>query len=305
MRRHLTWGRFFTPADLVGCHTWRDRGEEEGEHDHDFHEIVLITAGSGIHHLAGGDVALARGSFAIMQPGSWHQYRDGRGLAGLDCCFTLEGVRRFMPGLLDDAAVMALLAAASGSAARHGVVSGRLESTAFAGCCDAFLQLANLNDRLEPELRIERLGRFLVAMARLAHAAAAELGSADRRRPPHASTVATARLLDADLARAWTVSELAAAAKLDASALTRHFRRTFGLPPLAYLNQRRAERAAYLLVASADPIGAVGAAVGWFDPNYFARRFRAAMGLTPSSYRFRFRDAGRSGAVPPKQRPGQ
>lgn len=290
MRRHFTWGRYFTPADLVGAHTWRDRQDAEGEHDHDFHEIVLITGGSGVHHLAAGDVALARGSFAVMQPGSWHAYRDGRGLCGLDCCFTLEGVRRFMPGLLDNAAMMALLAAANGAAARHGVVSGRLGRESIPGCLEAFRQLAALNDRLEPELRIERLGRFLIAMARLAHAAAAELGAAERYRPPHPSTVTTARMIDADLARAWTVPELAAAAALDPSALTRHFRRTYGVAPLAYLNQRRAERAAYLLVASSEPVGVVGAEVGWFDPNYFARRFRSALGMTPSSYRFRFRE---------------
>lgn len=293
MPSHLTWARFFTPADVVGCHAWARRDGSFEAHDHDFHELVLITGGRAVHRFAHQEQALARGSFAVIAPGAWHAYEQGRGLYGIDCAFTLAGLKRWMPGLLDDPLVSALLVHAPAAAGRHGVLTGALAPAAFARCRPAFAALAELNDRLEPELRPERLGRFLVALGRLAHAIAPELTGRERRHDPHPAAAATARRLESDLARAWTVAELAAAAHLDPSGLTRHFRRAYGMPPLAWLNQRRAERVAYLLVAGDQAIGAAGAEVGWFDPNYAARRFRAAFGLSPSAYRFRFRDRGR------------
>jgi AraC-like DNA-binding protein len=33
------------------------------------------------------------------------------------------------------------------------------------------------------------------------------------------------------------------------------------------------------------PIALVGKQVGWHDPNYFARRFRAAFGISAREYR--------------------
>jgi AraC family L-rhamnose operon transcriptional activator RhaR len=53
----------------------------------------------------------------------------------------------------------------------------------------------------------------------------------------------------------------------------------------------RTERAAEMLARSSLPIARVGAAVGWDDPTYFARRFKTMVGLTPLEYRRRNRPA--------------
>ncbi|GAA5186537.1 hypothetical protein GCM10023322_33000 [Rugosimonospora acidiphila] len=71
--------------------------------------------------------------------------------------------------------------------------------------------------------------------------------------------------------------------------LGRLFTQHVGLAPMNFLARTRAERAALLLTHSTLPAAQVGAAVGWADPTYFARRFRALVGLTPSEYRQRSR----------------
>ncbi|MFE1835718.1 helix-turn-helix domain-containing protein [Streptomyces sviceus] len=58
-----------------------------------------------------------------------------------------------------------------------------------------------------------------------------------------------------------------------------------GVPPLAYLSQHRVEIAASLLLHTDQ---SVATAVGWPDPNCFARRFRLQFGLRPSTYRSTF-----------------
>ena len=103
----------------------------------------------------------------------------------------------------------------------------------------------------------------------------------------HPAVAATVALLEADLAEPWRLDDLAEAVNLDPAYLSRLFRRHTGLSPLGFLARLRAERAATLLVHTTLPAARVGAAVGWDDPTYFARRFRSLVGSTPSEYRAR------------------
>ena len=48
-----------------------------------------------------------------------------------------------------------------------------------------------------------------------------------------------------------------------------------------YLARLRAERAAAMLVSTDLPVAVVGTEVGWPDPAYFSRRFRASFGVSP------------------------
>ena len=44
---------------------------------------------------------------------------------------------------------------------------------------------------------------------------------------------------------------------------------------MAWLDQLRGEAAARLLVQTDLPVSEIGRTVGWTDPNYASRRFRA------------------------------
>ena len=96
------------------------------------------------------------------------------------------------------------------------------------------------------------------------------------------------RMLETDLARHWTLADLAAGPHLTAGHLVRLFNEATGLPPMAYLARIRAEHAAVLLLHTDEPITSIGRTVGWSDQNYFARRFKAHYGLSATAYRKRF-----------------
>jgi AraC family transcriptional regulator, L-rhamnose operon transcriptional activator RhaR len=95
-------------------------------------------------------------------------------------------------------------------------------------------------------------------------------------------------MLEADIARAWTLTALAVELHLTPGYLVRLFKAATGLPPMAYLAQLRAEHAAVLLLHSDDSVTHIGRAVGWPDQSSFARRFRAHYGLSATTYRKRF-----------------
>jgi AraC-like DNA-binding protein len=80
------------------------------------------------------------------------------------------------------------------------------------------------------------------------------------------------------------LAEVAAAAQLSTFYFLRTFKRATGMPPHAYLNQIRLERARELLRAG-EPPAQVALATGFADQSHLTRRFKGAFGLTPSQYR--------------------
>ena len=67
--------------------------------------------------------------------------------------------------------------------------------------------------------------------------------------------------------------------------LCRCFVRTFGMPPLRYLQLAKIERAKRLLVAGGATVAEVANTLGYRDASHFSRVFRTATGATPSRWK--------------------
>ncbi|WP_017600224.1 AraC family transcriptional regulator [Nocardiopsis lucentensis] len=80
-----------------------------------------------------------------------------------------------------------------------------------------------------------------------------------------------------------TLEELAARVGMGPFALTRAFRAAHGLPPHAYLNQLRIDRARSLL-RSGRRVGEVAAEVGFADQPHLTRHFKRHLGVPPGTY---------------------
>ena len=92
--------------------------------------------------------------------------------------------------------------------------------------------------------------------------------------------------IDAHCEQDLGLDDLASLAGTDRFRLTRAFSAAYGLPPHAYLVQRRLNRARTLLATGETP-AAVAAATGFADQSHFGRWFRRAFGMTPADYRRR------------------
>lgn len=92
-----------------------------------------------------------------------------------------------------------------------------------------------------------------------------------------------------DLARAWTIDDLAALAHLSPSQLFRRFKDTIGTTPMDWLRHERINQAKRLLVEPGAKVSAVSAHCGYPDPYHFSRDFRRLTGYTPTKFR---RDGG-------------
>ncbi len=84
---------------------------------------------------------------------------------------------------------------------------------------------------------------------------------------------------------------------LGPSALRRAWARQLRVPPLRYRQEALLRLACRALVDSDRRIGDIASSLGFTDPLYFARRFRAFTGSTASAYRQRWRRDVASGQV--------
>ena len=93
----------------------------------------------------------------------------------------------------------------------------------------------------------------------------------------------------ADLARDWSLDDLAHVAGTSRATLGRRFAEEVGEPPALYLARARMQEAARLLRTSDDGLAAVASAVGYASEFAFNRAFRRVLGEPPGAYRERVR----------------
>ena len=255
-------------------------------HFHEFYELALVVEGTGLHVSGGGDQRVGRGSVVFVAPGLSHGWRMGEGLVVYNCMLRVEAADFDLPWARRDEWLGQLFGPPGVEPIQPALVT--IEESALQDC---LTHLDAIRERPSSE-RSEAydLGHLLLALDVLARCF-------DREQPervavdPLASPLVAAAvdLLDRDLQRRWTLEMLAGRLYVGTYHLVRQFNRWVGLPPIAYLNRRRAERAANLLATTDAPIGSIGAEVGWPDPSQFSRRFRQHMEMSPRTYRARSR----------------
>jgi AraC family L-rhamnose operon transcriptional activator RhaR len=258
-------------------------------HSHSFVEIAFAAGGHGTHNCLTGRRELRTGDVILLRPGVWHGYEDCRELKIYNCCFSSELLRRELAWTREDPLLGYLLWSGPYSSAGRGMLTISLDPRALANCLIHLDALAELRHRPPERHRGDIVGRLALLFSQLGQAVLTSdrlpLGQPG---PAHPAVGRAMRLLDADLARRWTLTDLADELHLTPGHLVRLFKAATGLPPMAYLAQLRAEHAAVLLLHSSEPITGIGRAVGWPDQNHFARRFKAHYGISATSYRKQF-----------------
>ncbi|HZR51116.1 MAG TPA: AraC family transcriptional regulator [Streptosporangiaceae bacterium] len=267
-------------------------------HTHSFVEIAFAVRGAAIHNCLAGRRPVRRGDVILLRPGVWHGYEQCGPVEMYNCCFSSELLRRELAWTREDPLLGYLLWAGPYSPAGRGVLMTSLSPDVFDECLTHLDALAALRHEPVERHRGDIVGRLALLFSQLGQAVDGEL--VDEARPAGSAGTAglagsarpaighAMRLLEADLARQWTLSDLAGELHLTPGHLVRLFKAATGLPPMAYLAQLRAEHAAVLLLHSDEPVTSIGRAVGWADQNYFARRFKAHYGLSATTYRKRF-----------------
>ncbi len=256
-------------------------------HDHDFLEIEIVEQGTAEHVTIRGREAVGVGHIAILHPGHWHGYDRPRGLALCDIYCDTRLFARELSWMAADPLLAALVPPpmVRNDRERRRASQGIITIAADAPLLAQVRRLARAIARTAaatPLPRARLIGHLLLLLDLLAAQAPVRTLSAQRMD----SRVAVAQAaLSRDLAANWRVSRLAEEVGLSASQLMRRMKRATGRSPLQWLIRARAERLATLLLRDTRPVRELAPLVGWHEPSYAARRFRAIIGCSPAAFR--------------------
>ena len=259
-------------------------------HDHDHMEIAVVLGGRGRHLSPQGEQPLRAGDVIILRPGTWHSFHDCHQLDVFNCSFKTQLLHRELSGLMIYPSLHYLFWAGPLAVNRQGLVALHLEKDELAPCLPPLEHLAKASYHdFRVASVVERVGYLTLFLAQLARALedtpASFPGLSSRLHP---SVQEGMRLLESDIAHPWTLKELAECLYVNHCHLARLFTASLGLAPMAYLARCRAERSAEFLLRTTKSSSEIAKEVGWPDPNYFARRFKAHFNMTPTQYREQF-----------------
>ncbi|HEX7304095.1 GlxA family transcriptional regulator [Lentzea sp.] len=98
--------------------------------------------------------------------------------------------------------------------------------------------------------------------------------------------------IHADPTREWTVPVMARKAMMSVRHFARVFSRSVGTSPAQYVERARVEAAADRLASTGDPLDLVARQSGFGSAETLRRAFLRVLGVSPGSYRARFRTTG-------------
>jgi AraC family transcriptional regulator, L-rhamnose operon transcriptional activator RhaR len=291
MPRRLMWKEFLgETAPPVVVHHSRMKSSYTA-HDHEFFEIVFIVGGRGWHRSVYGKELLGPGDVFVLQPGTWHEYFECRAVEYYDIYFKGGLLKRELVWVREDPALNALFWGGPLSQDQRGIVALHLDQPELDACRRQLDALCALTEGNASHRRAAQFGHLMLLLDQLAQHVKLPQRAKRQPRPIHAAVWRGIELLQEDLARAWSLTDLAQKVHIAPEYLVRLFKNTTGLPPLAYLARCRAERAAAMLLRTGLPAGEIGAQVGWIEASHFARRFKMHFGSSPCEYREKHRRA--------------
>lgn len=237
-------------------------------HTHDGYAIGIIEQGAETFFYRGGLHIAPAGSAVIINPGEVHtgQAHDHNGWT----------YRMLYP----EAALVQRAAAE---------VSAKISLPDFPEPVIFDRQLVGQIRRLHVALEssgsaLERESILVATLAQMITRHAAGFFRPAATAGPYQAVQRARDYLDAHFADNVSLDELARVANLSSYHLLRVFKDTIGLPPHAYQNQVRVQKARQLL-ANGWPIAHAAAEAGFVDQSHFSRRFKGIFGITPGQFR--------------------
>lgn len=246
------------------------RLEDVPLHSHEEYQFGLNLTHPGVYYYRNSRHIIPVNSLSIIQPGEVHATES----ASVRENHSLHRCLYVPPGMLERLAA---------DAAGCSVPTPFFPTPILLdkSMCELFLALHQMLESNAPNLEKDSL--LLLALTRLLTRYAQAFPPSPP--PQRADTAAehAREYLRTHFADNVTLAELALIADMSAFHLGRVFRRRFGLRPHAYQAQVRIAQAKRMLIGGI-PLGQVAVETGFYDQSYFAARFKALVGVTPSTY---------------------
>ena len=232
-------------------------------------QLLLVAQGQGVLADGEGEVPLPPGTLALVPGSTVHAFRFVPGTQGW--------VLSLAEALLDDPrlSIFAQGAALRGNRVRC-LALGQLD------LADSLLAALHVRGPAADAATLATLALLLALVDEAAASLAASEGPPDRRL---ALVRRFSALLESHFREHWAVTDYARALGTTTQTLTRACRQVAGKPPGDMALDRLLREAMRALTFTAAGVAQVAQDLGFADPAYFSRLFKARTGMEPSRFR--------------------
>ncbi len=254
-------------------------------HDHEFHEISVVTAGTVIHVTPSGRRLIRAGHAVVIPPGGVHAYENPADTEVINLYYLPEWLDADLHLLWDEPGIVPLFCSGSLVRINTDLMELQLDDAAFKAVTDELDQLITELARPTPGQAYLK-SCFLKVLTLLARV---WCGVYPEWKSTIVSPIVRRTLAAVEQAistgEPFSVAEAAENAGLSADRYAVVFRQSVGYPPLEYYQRRRVQRACHLLIDANQSITDIAMSLGYTDSPHFCRMFKAYRGLTPRAYR--------------------
>lgn len=267
---------FFVDSEIPLRVIHVESGLSYPDHTHDFHELVLICGGSGLHRTGGTEYEVRRADVFLIPRGASHGYEHTKNFDYINIVF--------------DAAVLFDRGAPAGTPDSFDPSSPTMGGLHRKLSAFGFREILSLFNRIDQELLHRRIGyagmiRALFAEAWCLLARECLQEYEERSGDPHTRVKWVIRYLEREGGPNVSVADMASEAGMSVRNFHRVFRGITGKPPLVYINGLRIRRARSLLEETDLTVTQIAGLVGFDDSNYFTKLFKNIVGVAPRLYR--------------------
>lgn len=261
----------------------RDPQQPFGLHAHEFAEIVIVTAGHGVHMTDKKAYQLNAGDAFVIGGLRQHDYHSMQHLCLLNILFQPDKLTLHTHDLLSLPGYHALFTSEP-VCRKQPQFNGRLRLTP-----SELNVVTGFVEKLERELstrgqgfKFMAIALFMQLIGYLSRCYAKPKKSDSRARRRVAAAISH---LEANYEKQIGLDQLARIAHMSERSFLRSFQAAMGSSPVAYAIQLRVNRGAFLLRQTELSVTEIAFKVGFNDSNYFTRQFRKLLGVTPRRYR--------------------
>ena len=251
-------------------------------HFHDFMELVIIESGQGIHFTEKESYPIAAGDAFVIRKHNAHGYSNTNNLRLINVLFYPDRLALPLKELDKLPGYHALFETRRRSRRFYGLKSHlRLD-------LKQLTYITGLIVSLEQNLKDKKPGFSFMAKALFMQIIDALSRYYDDRRaltrPPLTRIAGAVAQIEANFAKPICLADMASTAHMSLSSLHRDFKSATGFSPKEYLIRLRVMRGAEILRQGRLNVTETAFQTGFNDGNYFSRKFRQVMGISPRQF---------------------